>query len=558
VGFFNLSAFAVLALAAGVTAMFLRRQMPGSARKALVACAAGQLFCALLMLGLAALHTAAVLLLAIRRLTGSAGTPFEYNFHLYSVLLLGAVLLGLSIHCLRAAPGLARGDPGSWHKAVRGHAGLLGVNLPLIPIQAFAVAFAVLSGVSLLLLAVARRWRADVLFWPLLFSFGLLSACAEEAAQAGPGPRFQPSEPRPLFPDTPNRKDEDPSVLRAQDGTLFVAWFSERDGNPEIYVTSTSNGIDWTGPAQVTHTSLVGNFNPSLIQDEQGQFHLAWFRWDAPFHGHIWYNRSADGLSWDPNEEIQATRAFDVDDWVPTLTQAADGTLLAYFVSEKREPTDPATNDIYVAAWPPMSSAWNPVVPLPDINSATEHDHLPFAARTGEQITLVWVRHDTSEATPWINRRSDLFCATSSDGLSWSTPVQITDEPGEVKNLFPGLYPRHDGEWRFAWLSTRLSPERVFELPVANAGLYPQGLIENAHLPPGYSHRIAPAAIPGIYLGVWVQGSMDELDLYYRFYGSGTVGTASAASLLTFACLVPAAGVGLRRRKARLSRSALV
>ncbi len=351
----------------------------------------------------------------------------------------------------------------------------------------------------------------------LLVSLGVLAGCDQGPSQPDPGPIFQPTTPRLLSTGSPT-KDEDPSVIRARDGTLFVAWFSDRGGNADIYITSTSNGTDWSSPVRIT-TSSHADFYPTLFQDDQGTFHLTWFRWEAFFRGHIWYNSSADGLTWDQSAEVQVTTTADVDDWVPTITQAADGTLLVHFVSDARDVVNP-TNEIYVATKGPTAVNWTPAVPLANINSATEHDHLPFAARTGNTITLVWVRHDTTNPIPWTDPlpKSDLFYSTSSDGLSWGVPVKITSEVGNVVNVFPGLYPSLDDEWSFVWLSTKLGPPKVFELPLANANLYPMGLVENTLLPAGYSHRIAATSTPGVYLGAWVEGPDGAQDVYYRFF----------------------------------------
>lgn len=357
------------------------------------------------------------------------------------------------------------------------------------------------------------------LAWLVLLLPGLAVAAGGGGNAArpmsGPGPVFEPTEPRLLSTGSPT-KDEDPSVLRARDGSLFVAWFSDRGNNPDIYITRKGRGQDWTPPVRVT-TDPGGDFNPSLYQDEQGAFHLVWFRWTALFRGHIFYNSSPDGLAWDPGAEVQVTTADNVDDWVPTLTQAADGTLLVYFVSAARGVASP-TNDIYVAARHPGTGAWDPAVPAAGINSLTEHDHLPFAARTGSQIALVWVRHDTSEPLPWRNHKSDVFFSTSGNGLSWTPPVQVTHEPGNVVNLFPGLFRSPGGPWSLIWLSTRLGDPKVFELPLASLKQYPQAVVEDTFLPAGYSHRLAPTSPARVYLGVWVQGPEGAQDIYYRFF----------------------------------------
>ena len=155
---------------------------------------------------------------------------------------------------------------------------------------------------------------------------------------------------------------------------------------------------------------------------------------------------------------------------------------------------------------------------MPGINSNTEHDHLPFVARTGNTLTLLWERHDSTEALPWLNRKSQLYSATSTDGVSWSAPTRVTNDAGLVVNLFPGLYQRFDGSWWIVWLSTRSGSPRLFELPLANATAYPAGVVENTALGAGYSHRAVQSPTPGVYLGVWVRGADDALDVMYRFY----------------------------------------
>lgn len=346
------------------------------------------------------------------------------------------------------------------------------------------------------------------------------------------GPVFIPTAATLLSTGSPT-KDEDPSVLLAQDGSLCVAWFSDRDaGNQEIYITRTMNGAAW-GPAVRVTNNAGGDFYPSLYQDETGTFHLTWFRWTALFVGQIMYKSSADpdctklALS----AEMPVTNDPNVDDWVPVITKAANGTLLVYFVSEKRNPLN-ATNEIYVTTKGPSDITWNAPQLVAGISSPTEHDHLPFVARTGTEITMVWVRNDGTSLTPWIAPlpKSDLWYSTSTDGLVWATPTKITNEPAPAVHLYPGLYQRFDGNWWIIWLSTRLNPgppapiPSTFEFPLANVSptnLYPTGIEENTLLSagmPGYSHRIAHTPTSGVYLGTWVHGSDPTQDIYYRFF----------------------------------------
>src|SRR5262245_57778980 len=299
-------------------------------------------------------------------------------------------------------------------------------------------------------------------------------------------PTFEPTDPRLLSTGSPG-KDEDPSVLRARDGSMFVAWFSERNGNSDIYITSTANGNDWSAPVRVT-TDPGGDFNPHLIQDEQGVFHLVWFRWQALFRGNIRYNSSRDGRTWDPATEVAVTTDAGVDDWVPTIARLADGTLRVYFVSTLRDPQN-RTSEIYVASRAPGATAFGPAVKAAGVNSPSEHDHLPFASRTGSDVSLVWVRHDTSEPLPWLNHKSDLLYSTSPDGLSFRPATRVTNDAGNVVNLFPMMFAGLDDRWSTLWLSTRTGSPSVFELPLASIGSASGTL--NGSMPAGYSHKVA-------------------------------------------------------------------
>ncbi len=305
-------------------------------------------------------------------------------------------------------------------------------------------------------------------------------------------------------------KDEDPSVLLASDGRLFVAWFSDRDANPgDIYVTSTSDRTTWSAPVRVTN-GPGGDFYPNLLQDSHGTFHLVWFQWTSLFVGQIRHATSTNGTAWSAEEAV-TTDAL-VDDWVPTIAEAPDGSLLVCFVASKRNPAVPNAQ-IYVVRKRP-GQPWEPPVAL-SLNSATEHDHLPYIARTGpNELTMVWVRY-AGNADFIANSRSDLYAATSSDGLSWSAPIRVTtDDHGQ--NLFPDLYRRHDGTWALVWLSTRSGAPAQYELPLSSLTRFPTGLVEYSLLPAGYSHRVTATPVPGEYLAAWVQGPEGAQDIYYR------------------------------------------
>lgn len=91
---------------------------------------------------------------------GGAATR-AYDFRLYSLLLLGALLIWAGVECLRAAPGLSRGSRSARRTALRATLAVLAIVVPLIPLQlVFGTLLTALSILSLAVLTWAARTTA--------------------------------------------------------------------------------------------------------------------------------------------------------------------------------------------------------------------------------------------------------------------------------------------------------------------------------------------------------------------------------------------------------------
>ncbi len=312
-------------------------------------------------------------------------------------------------------------------------------------------------------------------------------------------------------------KDEDPSIVVTRDGRIIVAWFSDRGGNSDIYLASTGDGINWTTPVRITYNS-GGDFHPTIIQDDNGTYHLTWFRWTAIYVGHIMYNSSIDGVTWDTTGEVTVTTAPDVDDWEPTMVASPGDTLLITFASVKRHMPD-STSAVYLSRRLPGNTSWETPTLLGPFASSDKHTSLPNIQRASNTYYIVAVNTDTLQAIPWLNSRSWLSYATSTDGISWAGPFPITNDSGNVVHLFPALYEKNANNWSLVWLSTRTTATpAVYELPFSQIDSYPSGITALTVLGDGYSHKIAETPTPGIYIGAWVQGADTALDIYYRIF----------------------------------------
>lgn len=135
-------------VATALATLRLRRESPPLVRLlvAVYAYFAGALIAAL---GVA--HLAAVVMAAIER-----GPAFVYNFRSYSLVLLGVLLIVTGLVAAVQATRLGRGDGAAWRASLWVWTAILAINLPLAPLQGFAVGFSVLAALALLLLAAVR------------------------------------------------------------------------------------------------------------------------------------------------------------------------------------------------------------------------------------------------------------------------------------------------------------------------------------------------------------------------------------------------------------------
>ena len=97
-----------------------------------------------------------LVILGLRLFERPAGTPFVYDFHLYALLLVGAVFFSQGLRCLRAAARLSS-DGGGRREALRATYVVLALAVPMIPIQFFGAVLTVGSLVSVAAVLLAPR-----------------------------------------------------------------------------------------------------------------------------------------------------------------------------------------------------------------------------------------------------------------------------------------------------------------------------------------------------------------------------------------------------------------
>ena len=115
------------------------------------------LFCGLVIVGLMALHLAAVVGRAVSGQGFGGEAHFAYDFRFYSLLLLGVVIIIPGLVFVTYARRLTEGDAEAWKHALWASGVLLLINIPLVQIQAFALDPALLATINLVSLWAGRE-----------------------------------------------------------------------------------------------------------------------------------------------------------------------------------------------------------------------------------------------------------------------------------------------------------------------------------------------------------------------------------------------------------------
>ena len=83
--------------------------------------------------------------------------PFSYNFHFYSVVMLGVLVAAPGLVCLWNVRGLARGERRAWKRALGASLTVITVNAPLVPFNDFPAVLMSFAAVNLIALGLRRR-----------------------------------------------------------------------------------------------------------------------------------------------------------------------------------------------------------------------------------------------------------------------------------------------------------------------------------------------------------------------------------------------------------------
>jgi hypothetical protein len=169
-----------------------------------------------------------------------------------------------------------------------------------------------------------------------------------------------------------------PSITQTDDGRIWVTFTAYESGNADIwYVTSSDGGETWTPPSQIT-TDPGSDYDAAIMQANDGNIWVVWYSYRSG-NANIWYKTSSDGgETWSEDYQLTTDPGWDTE---PTITQTNDGTLWVVWQSYRY-----GGNGIWYKTSPDGGETWSADSPI-DLGGMWGYE--PAIAQTSDGIIWV-------------------------------------------------------------------------------------------------------------------------------------------------------------------------
>lgn len=210
-----------------------------------------------------------------------------------------------------------------------------------------------------------------------------------------------------------------PAMAVGSDDKLYVAWQDSRRGNWDIYVSTSSDGINWSTETRVTDSN-DNQINPAIVVDGSNNAYIVWMD-DRNGNQDIYIATSSDGFVTKTVSQITLDNSNQVE---PAIAVDPDNTVYVVWTDTRN-----SKNDIYGAA-----SNNDPWTNIPVVTTEQSQSSPAIATEAvGSILHLVWV-----DDTPGDD---DIFYAKTSGGLPSSplTGSSIIDDTSSTDQLRPAI-----------------------------------------------------------------------------------------------------------------------
>ena len=287
-------------------------------------------------------------------------------------------------------------------------------------------------------------------------------------------------------------RDEDPFFIQNSNGLYMCIWCSNRSGNGDIWYSSSYDMSNWSTPIQLT-SNLSDDWYPSLIQDSNDEYWLAWMSWRKNNYD-VWCANSKDGINW--SEPIQIT-INNSNDWAPHLIQDSSDIYWIVFSSDRS-----GNNEIWYVTSSDGKNWSNPIQFTTDISE----DNNPSLIQDSEgTYWIVW--HSNRDG------KYDIYYSNSNDGITWSPFIILTNQ--KSVDMYPFIYQDSDGTYWITWTSDRSGIQGdIWYSTSSNGESWSTPKQFTTSTSKDYTPKIVEGSADDMWI-IWVSDRSGNLDIWY-------------------------------------------
>jgi uncharacterized repeat protein (TIGR02543 family) len=210
-----------------------------------------------------------------------------------------------------------------------------------------------------------------------------------------------------------------PAMAIGSGDKLYVAWQDNRRANWDIYVSTSSDGINWSAETRVTDSN-DNQINPAIVVDSSNNAYIVWMD-DRNGNQDIYVATSSNSFVTKTISQITLDNSNQVE---PAIVVDSDNTVYVVWTDTRN-----SKNDIYGAA-----SNNGPWTNIPVVTTQQSQSSPAIATEAvGAILHLVWVDDTPAD--------DDIFYAKTSGGLPSSplTGNSIIDDTSSTDQLRPAI-----------------------------------------------------------------------------------------------------------------------
>jgi len=269
--------------------------------------------------------------------------------------------------------------------------------------------------------------------------------------------------------DAGSASESNPSLAVDGNGSLYMAWEDQRNGEDDIYFAkSTDGGATWSANVKVydTYWQNQEGYNPSLAVDGNGNVYVAWENNYLHSSSYIYFAKSTDGgATWDVN-----VRPYDskhrASESHYSLAVDSSGNRYVAWADWRHSTYEDDHPDIYFGSF--TADGWNSVKIIDDTGLGGQRS--PSLAVDGcGNLCLAWQNAACEFNGLFTSCYYDIYFAYSTDGgATWQGGVKVNDDAGPVWQSVwqydPNLVVDGSGNVYVAWVDPRNGDQLNYDI----------------------------------------------------------------------------------------------